>query len=184
MSKKSIQQKEVRRFIKNKLEEGAKRKEILAELSEIYYDEKTLSKHIASTVSPQKKARYKWLNQVLLGLLLLTIVMKVLFGVLLLKDASPIFVLLLIFLPVINIIFAIQVYNYQGFAYGFLGFVSAYSIFRSITEAPEIGSWIYVDLAIGALILILAFYLKAKMFPQLGLLGTKNGPDSEIVLGD
>ena len=161
MSKKSINKKEVNKSIQEKVNQGISRTEILNELSEIYFDKKTLSLLIAAIPDPTRKEKYKLLNlaQVSIGL-------------------TPFAILM----PIINIYFALEVSKYKGYIYNILGLLTIAGILNTMTQLNESGLYGIADLIFGLLIAGLAFYLGNKLFPNYGLRGPKKNTNGEIIL--
>ena len=182
MSKKSINKKEVNKSIQEKVNQGISRTEILNELSEIYFDKKTLSLLIAAIPDPTRKEKYKLLNNVLLGLLLVTIFSKIIVGFSLLAQVSIGLTPFAILMPIINIYFALEVSKYKGYIYNILGLLTIAGILNTMTQLNESGLYGIADLIFGLLIAGLAFYLGNILFPNYGLRGTKKNRNGEIIL--
>ena len=182
MSKKSINKKEVNKTIKEKIDQGIPRIEILDELSELYFDKKTLSKLIASTPNPKRLKQYKLPNNILLGLLIITIISKILIGFSLFSQISIALTPFAIFLPIINILFAFEVARFKGYIYNILGIISIASILNMLGEISDHGIYGTIDIIIGLLIAGLAFYIGNKMFPNYGLFGPKKDSKGEFKL--
>ena len=182
MTKKSINRKEIYKTIQTRLEDSVSREKILEELSEKYYDKKTISTLIASTPDPQTKEKFKVLNNLLLGLLILTIIIKILTGIQILSTISMILIPVAFLIPFISIWFALEIYKYKGYIYNILGILAIASIFKIISEIGESGVYGIIDLLIGLSIAGLSFYLGKKMFPNYGLFGPKKDTEGNIIL--
>jgi hypothetical protein len=183
MTKKSINKKEVAKVIETRLQENIPRKEILTELSEQYFDKKTISILIASTADNQTKEKFKTLNNILLGLLILTIVLKIIVGITLLSSISLFLVPIAFLLPIISIWFAVEVSKFKGYIYNLLGLLAFASIFKALGDMGEAGFFGLIDILIVVAIAGFSFYLGKKVFPNYGLFGPKKDSDDNIILG-
>lgn len=183
MTKKSINKKEVAKVIETRLQENIPRKEILEELSEQYFDKKTISTLIASTADNQRKEKFKTLNNILLGLLILTIVLKIFVGITLLSSISIFLIPIAFLIPIISIWFAFEVSKFKGYIYNLLGLLLVASIFNAMGDLVESGTLGLIDIFIGVVIAGLSFYLGKKIFPNYGLFGPKKDSDGNIKLG-
>lgn len=183
MTKKSLNKKEVIKTIQNRIQDNVPRQEILNDLSEQYHDKTTISALIASTIDPKTKEKYKTLNNLLLGLLVLTIIAKILVGIVSLSSLSPLLVLFAFVIPIITIWFAFAVLNFKGYIYNILGLLAIAGIFT--TNRTIIASGIYgiIDVVIALSISGLSFYLGKKMFPNYGIFGPKKDAEGNILLG-
>lgn len=184
MKKASNNYKEVKQLLEKKLQEGMSKHQVLEELSENYEDKNKLSKLIALSVRPEVKAKYKIYNNVLLGLLLLTIVVKLLSGILLYQEPSPVFTFDLVLLPILYIFFVFKNSQFDGMYYGILVLITLSSIFRSLANIEGNVEVFMFDLFVGFAIIVLSSFLKTGMFPHLGYLGPKKGADGIILLGE
>ena len=77
----SKNKKEVVAQIQSFVDNGVPKQMIFDKLKKEYFDEQTLSKFIASVTNRQSKAKYKYLNNILLGLLIFTALLKILLGI-------------------------------------------------------------------------------------------------------
>ena len=183
MSKKSINKKEVIKVIGEKVNQGVSRAEILNELSEIYFDRKSLSILIAATPDPTKIEKYKLLNNILLGLIFITIISKILLEFFIFSQVSIALTLGAFLFPILNFMFAFEVSKYKGYIYNILGMITVAGIFNVLGKINENIFFGVVDIMIGILIAGLAFYLGNKIFPNYGLVGPKKDSKGEIILG-
>lgn len=186
MGKKSINTKEVYRLIEIRLEESTPKTEILEELSEVYFDKKTIAKLIAMTPNAKIKGKYRLLNNILLVLLLFTITLKVLFGVLLLVNISIYATPLAFLFPFINIFFSFEVSKYRGYIYKALGLFAIVGVLNTLLYVNYSEFWGGIDIFLNIVIASIAFYLGFKMFPNYGFTGPKknknNGNNGNYVL--
>lgn len=183
MTKKSLSTKEAIKIIQNRIQDNIPRQEILNELSEEYYGKTTISALIASTIDPQTKEKYKTLNNLLLGLLVLTIITKILVGIILLSSLSLFLIPIAFVIPILTIWFALEVSKYKGYIYNSLGILAIASIFNLIGNIGESGIYGIIDVVVAIAICGLSFYLGNKMFPNYGLSGPKKDKDGNLLLG-
>ncbi len=182
MTKKSLNRKEVTKTIQNRLQDNIPRQEILDELSEQFFDKKTISVIIASTPDPLRKEKYKSLNNLLLGLIALTIIIKIFVGILLISSLSIYLLPIAFVIPFISIWFALEVSKFKGYIYNILGLLSIASILTSIGKLQESGTYGLFDIAIVTVIAGLSFYLGNKVFPNYGFFGPKKDSEGNILL--
>lgn len=182
MKKKSINTKEVNGLIETRLNEGKPRNEILDELSETYFDKKTLATLIAMTPVIERKKKYKLFNDILLGLLILTIIIKVLIGVLLLANVSIFAIPFAFLMPIMAIIFAFEVSRLKAYIYRILGFMAIVSVGDSLLNLENFNYWFLLDISIGVGIIFLAFYIGNQMFPNYGFSRPKKDEKGNILL--
>jgi hypothetical protein len=157
MAKKSIDIKAARKLIESKLEENKSRKDILEELSDIYFDKSLIARLIAMTPDYTTKTKYKSLNNILIYLLVLTIIFKIIIGVLALANISIYAIPFALLFPLINTYFAIEVSNFRGHIYNILGVLSLASIFKSLADISMTGVWGMIDILIVSAITVLTF---------------------------
>lgn len=182
MKKKSINTKQVNKLIETRINEGKPRNEILEELSETYFDKKTLATLIAMTPEIERKKKYKIYNDILLGLLILTIILKVLIGVLLLANVSIYAIPFAFLMPLLAVFFAIEVSRLKAYIYRVLGLMAIVSIGDSLGNLENFNFWFILDISIGVGITFLAFYLGNQMFPNYGFSGPKKDEKGNILL--
>jgi hypothetical protein len=183
MTKKSLNKKEAIKTIQDTIQVNTPRQEILNELSEQYYDKTTISVLIASTIDPQTKEKYTTLNNLLLGLLALTIIAKILVGIVLFSSLSPFLIPIAFVLPILTIWFALEVSKFKGYIYNILGMLAIASIFNSIGNIGESGIYGIIDVVLVITICGLSFYLGNKMFPNYGFFGPKKDTEGNFLLG-
>ncbi len=185
MKKKSISsnRKEIQKSIEHKLNNGMARTQVLEELSAAYFDQSTLAKMIAATADNETKAKYRTLNNILLGLLVVTIITKVLIAIDLLMVTSIYALPIILLLPLLNIYLAIGVSKYTGYLYRVISLLTFAGMLQMMEKQEGDSMWLLIDLGIGAAILGLSFYLGNKMFPYYGFFGPKKGEDGNVLLG-
>jgi multidrug efflux pump subunit AcrB len=182
IQKKRINRKEVIELIQNKLREGSSRQRIFNELTEEYFNKNSIAGLVASTVDPSVKEQFKISNNLLVGLLGLSAVAKVLFGIALFSSISPVLIPMAILFPFFSVMLALEIYRYNGAVYSVVGLFSIAGILKIFANFNDFGLDGYFDIAIIVVILFLAFYLKEKMFPFYGFLGPKKDKNGNYIL--
>ena len=183
MTKKSLNKKEAIKTIQDRIQANTPRQEILNELSELYYDKNTIAALIASIIDPKSKEKYRTLNNLLLGLLVSTIIAKILIGIVLFSSLSPLLIPIAFVLPILTIWFALEVSKFRGYIYKILGILASGGILKSIGYIKETGIFGILDVVLVIAICVLSFYLGNKMFPNYGLFGPKKDKEGNILLG-
>jgi hypothetical protein len=183
MNKKSLNAKEVNRTIQSQLEKGISRQEILNELGEIYFDKKSIARLIASIPDTQRKLKFRALNNVLLGLLIATIITKILVGIAILSNVSLFMIPIAFLLPIITILFAYEVANFKGYIYRILGILAIAGILKMLSDMESSNiTLVLIDVFVSLIIAGLAFYIGNKVFPNYGLFGPKKALDGQFLL--
>ena len=178
-----LNKKEALSKIQDRLQKNVSRQEILDELSEQYYEKSTIAQLIASTPDPQIKEQYKNLNNLLLGLLALTVLVKILTGIFLLSSVSVFLTPLAFVLPFMSILFAWEVWQYRGYIYNILGLLAIAGMLQTASKVKEFDAYFIIDVLIALSISGLAFYLGKKMFPHYGFFGPKKDADGNVLFG-
>lgn len=183
MTKRSINPKEVQKIIQEKILANIPRQEILNELSEQYYDKNSISMMIASTVDPQLKKKYKSLNNILLVILVFIIISKIIEGIVLMSSLTSFMIPFAFVIPTLLLLLIFQISKFIGTIYSFVGLMAIAGIFQSISYFPEVGFFVIINIVLCLIVSILSFYLKKKLFPNLGLWGLKKDKEGNITLG-
>jgi hypothetical protein len=185
-----MNKKEVFEIIKTSLNDGKSHEQIFKELTQSYHDKNMLVKLIAMFPTNERKEKYRRLNYVLFSFLILTAVLKVLTSLSLLLSISPYSLLLIFFIPLINVWLAIEVWKMRGYIYRIIGLLGISGICLSLQNSfPTEGSVNFSIIATQFLIIILifgpiiflGFYLGKKMFPNYGLMGPKKDTNGNYV---
>jgi hypothetical protein len=164
--KKSINKKSARKFIIENRNNGKTDQEIYNELSLEYYDKKSIALLITGTVTNENKKKYGIYNKILLSLLVITVLLKVFSVFLMTLQENEIYILLLIFIvPILNIIFIIEISRYTASIYRLCGIMSILSIFQSFSHVVN-GIDMFLSIILGGLIAGLSYYLHYKLFPR------------------
>ncbi len=181
--KKFLDRKEAVKYIEAELTKGTPRKDILQQLSQQYYGKHSIAMLIASIPNPELKRKYKILNDILLGLLLLIILNKLWYSVILLSNfsfAAVPFIIQLVF----NIYFAYEVTKYNARIYNLIGILALVGIWYLISNLGDTANGVAIILGVllNLIIAILAFYLSLKIFPNYGFFGPKKDAKGNIIL--
>jgi len=184
MAKKSVSKhrKEVISQIQEQIDNGVPKKEIFDKLNEDYFDKSTILNLVASAIDSKTKSKYKGLNNTLLGLLVFTILLKVLFGIILVTQLSIYALPAILILPLVNVYFAFEVSRYTGYIYRILGLLTIAGMMQTVSRHEGDIILLLIDLGIGATIAGLSFYLGSKMFPNFGFFGVKKDEEGNPIL--
>lgn len=166
-TKRSIVKKEVRAFIESELEAGKTKSEIFTELSARYFDSKTLAHYVASVPDPVLRERYNTANTILFVLLIVTAIIKIVSAGMFLGNRTPVLLVLLIFVPLINIWLAVEVKNRRGYIYWTVVTLAFMGLLHSLTNIAVHGAWALAEIILLISIIGLSLYVGTKMFPKL-----------------
>jgi hypothetical protein len=182
MNKKALDRKKIQAIVEDEINSGKPKSQILNELSDKYYDKKTLATIIASTVGEETKEEYKLLNNILLGLLLSIIIFKIGIGLFALSNISIFLSPLALLFPFLTILFAVEVAKFRGHAYRLIVLLSAVGVLQALANISKAGLWVLVDIIIAIIIGALSFYLGKKMFPHYDLFGPKKDDNGNFIM--
>lgn len=181
MSKNSLDTKTVKKFIVDSRDTGKTDQAIYNELSQQYYDKKSLALLITGTVTTENKNKYKIYNNVLLGLLCLAILLRFLHVFSLTIQTGQLWTLLLVFIvPLFAAYFAYEIARYNAPIYRFCGIMAIVGFIQTIGKSQE-GSDILINLVFAGAIAGLAFYLDSKMFPDFSPKKLKKDSNGEYI---
>lgn len=182
MSKKAIDKKSALNFIVTSRENGKTDQDIYRELSLRYYDKKSLALLITATPRTENKNKYKIYNNVLLGLLVFVILLRILVVFRLTIETGQIWTLLFLFIvPFFAAYFAYEIAQYSAPFYRICGFMTIFSALRTIMKL-ESSTDILINLVLAVAIAGLSFYLDNKMFPDYSPQNLKKDSDGEYIL--
>lgn len=143
-----------------------------------------LATAIASVAHAERKEKYKGLNLLLALLLFLaagTTAFTALFIALATKSLAiglGVFLLGII----VPVVMAIGVLRYEGQVYGFLLIICGINLLNTLLKFTELGVWILIEVAFLAAIISLAWLVKSKLFPNLGLFKVKKDASGQYDL--
>lgn len=176
MKKTKITGREIQAIAAQEMAAGKSRSDIIAELAERHYDQKTIAAHVNAVPIPDLKAKYKSLNTLLVVLLVVVAATKLALNIALVYPSLglPTRLFLAPFIPAFATWLAVQVWRTQGFIYGIIPITAFAGIIQSL-PIPGLGiaisgtssSW-YSVLYIVLLVIAagLSAYLNNKMFPH------------------
>jgi hypothetical protein len=183
MSKKSLDRKAVQKFIVDNRGKGKTDQEIYNEMSEQYYDKKSVALLIIGTVATENKKKYKFYNNILLGLLGLVILLRILLVFSLTIQTGQLWTLLLVFIvPLFAAYFAYEIARYNAPVYRFCGFMTILGFMQTIGKSEVGGTDILINLVFAGAIAGLSFYLDSKMFPDYSPKNLKKDSNGEYIL--
>lgn len=185
-SKKNITKKELLKLVEERLNQGVEKhelcKELTASIRSNNLDSDTIPKTIALFPDSELKEKYKKTNTFLFVLLFLTAILKVLGAIPLIIDLKLVGLLLLLFLPLLNLWFAFEVKKNRAYIYKIIGIMAIAGIFNSLSHMDEIGIWVLLDVILWGMISFLGFRLGKKMFPNYKLAGPAKNESGDWVL--
>ena len=161
--------KEVKKVAKQSILGGKSKQETFEELNETSkLPTKDLAKIIVGIPSLQAREKYKPLNIILIALLSLTILFKILVGVLFIIVNGITWLPVLFIFPIINILFLIAIATYSHDSHKWLAIFTILALFREIPNmlGEAFGPLTLIDLAIYAGLIGLGFYLNSKFYPN------------------
>ena len=182
MSKKTIDRKAAQKMIVDSRDNGKTDQEIYNELSQQYYDKKSVALLITGTVTTENKNKYKVYNHILLALLGLAILLRILLVFSLTIQTGQLWTLLLVFIvPLFAIYFAYEIARYNAPIYRFVGIMTIVGFFQTIGKS-EGGTDILINLVFAGAIAGLSFYLDSIMFPDFSPKNLKKDSNGEYIL--
>jgi hypothetical protein len=182
MSKKSLDRKEAQKLIAHSRVSGKSDQEIYNDLSQQYFDRKSVALLITGTVTTENKNKYKVYNNILLGLLGLVVLSRILLVFSLTIQTGQLWTLLLLFIaPLFAAYFAYEISKYSGPIYRLCGIMTIVGFMQTISKS-EGGTDILINLVFAGAIAGLSFYLDSKMFPHYSPKKLKTDSNGEYVL--
>ena len=168
MSKKSIDRKAVAGIIQSGRLEGRSDTEIYTRLSAEYFDRKKIAQLITGTVTEQRKKNHRDAQITLLVLLGISVVFSLLTVISMALNSLGIYLMFFVlFLPMINIIFLVQIMLYKASAYRGCAILVMLGVVQGFKNWSTMESWtIFTNLAFAGAIVGLCFYLDNKLFPN------------------
>lgn len=168
MSKKSLDGKAASLYIIENRNNGMTDQDIYTNLSQEYYDKKAVAILIKGTLTDEIKETYKLYNNILIGLLGLSIFFKLILVLNLAVETGELWTLvLMLFVPIINIFLIFGVVRYQIPIYRLCGFFSIIGLMQTINHGANFWETIF-SLIYASLIAGIAFYLDSKLSPNYG----------------
>ncbi len=182
MPKKSLTKKAATQFINDNRANGKTDQEIYAELAQQYYDKKAIALLITSISTKDDKAKYKVYNYILLGLLVLTALLKVLAVQVMSLQEGQLWALLLVFIvPILNIYFIYEISRYNAPAYRLCGIMSILGITQSLSNIQNPTDF-FLTLVLCGAISGLSFYIDSVMFPNYSPRNLKKDSNGDYIM--
>lgn len=160
---------QLRKAAKKSILEGKSKQETFENLkisSKISNEE--LAKIIQITPSLEAREKFKTLNGILIGTLLITVLFKMLAGIPIVIENGIKWIPVLFLLPIINILLLIGVATYSPNAHKLVGIFTIIGLFRGMGNiiGNDLDGFIIFDLIIAAAMIGLGFYLNSKLTPE------------------
>ncbi|MBL7788324.1 MAG: hypothetical protein JNL75_00660 [Chitinophagales bacterium] len=112
MTKKSLDRKAAKQFIVSNRDNGKTDQEIYHELTEQYFDKKSVALLINETITKENKNKYRVYNNILIGILILLALYKLLVVFYLTKESGELWVLLFaLFIPLLSFYVIYEIWN-------------------------------------------------------------------------
>jgi len=163
---KSLDKKHAKSLIIEGRNAGKSDKELYTELAEMYYDKKGIALLITGTAKPENIAKYKIYNNILLGLMGISILFKVwIVTTLTLATMQPWMMLLVLIVPLLTAYFMHEIYQYSGPIYRVCGILVIAGFLQTIGDAGS-GIDIVINLVFAGSVAGLCFYLDSNLFPD------------------
>lgn len=180
------QSREIVKSIEKLIKEGHTKDAIFIILTKQYEDKNLIAKSLCRFADKDTREKNKLLNSILIALLVILGIINFLsmFGTI---PDLPISLLLIMafFMPAI---FIIEVSKYNGLSYNVLFFWTLAAGFKSLEnnlrEVQFSSTPFYMTISLFIFIFsipILAFFLRKRMFPNIGLWGPRKNENGEIM---
>lgn len=177
----------IRKLAEAKIKEGKSRQEVFDELSqELSENKERIAKIVRYRIPLKTRAVYSNLFYVFVGLVIVSIILKLLGGFFLISILNlnnPLFYLLAFLVPIGSIILLIQALNHNGSAFGGIAGINAYGIFSSIKNLDKIEfnvitgiEFVFILSLIG-----LSIFLSYKMVPNYEMKATYENTNEGLV---
>ena len=184
--KKVITKKELLKLVEVKLNKGIPKKEVYKEISGSFSLEKLDSNSLPRTIAyfpdADLKLKYKQENTMLYMLLFVTAVFKVVGSIPALFDLQAIGILLMVFMPFVNIWLAMEVMKTRAYVYKVIGILAIAGLLNSLTLIQSSGWWIILDVILLGVISFLGFKLSKVMFPNYRYSGPVKDENGEWLM--
>lgn len=159
--------KELRKAAEQMVQAGMGRQQVFNELRvQSGLPEEKVAQVVRYVPSLESRERYMTAQAMLIGLLVLTIVIKLGIALLQVIQVGLAWTPFIFLLPLINIALLYGVVTYRGRAYHFVGLFAFFTLTRIVFDLNSSTSWfVWVDVAIAAALLGLGYFLNSKMVP-------------------
>jgi hypothetical protein len=148
-------------WIEKRRNEGKTDQEIYFELTKVYEGKDEIAKHIAQTLTKEQKDEYRTLNNILFFLLILSIIIKIGFGISFGDGYGSFFMITLS--VIINIYFAYTVFKFKVEDYKQINRIIILSwisfIFIALRQSFQFDSVLVIDIIFSIVVLALSTFL-------------------------
>jgi hypothetical protein len=188
MNKKSLDQRTAKKLIKDGRNNGKTDQEIYNELSQKFYDKKTIALLISGIATTEKKKKYKIYNNILLGLIGFFVLFKVFHAYNLIEETEDIWFILLASIVILLFAgyFMYGIAKYEAATYRICG-IFTILIFLQSSFWQHIWNFenvveILMNVFVAAAIVFFSFYLDKKIFPNYSYRKMKKDDNGEYIL--
>lgn len=184
--KKDITKKELLKLIEVKLNKGGSKADVYKEILDSYSVEKldadAVPRAIAYFPDADLRLKYKKQNTILYMLLFIAAVFKVVSSIPSLFNLQAIGILLMVFLPFVNIWLAMEVMKTRAYVYRVIGVLAIAGLLNSLTLIESSGLWVLIDALVLGCVSFLGFKLGKVMFPNYRYSGPAKDEDGEWLM--
>jgi hypothetical protein len=182
MAKKSLDYKNAKKIILERRENNISDQEIYNELTQLYFDKKGLAYLIKGTLTKEIKEKYKIYNNILLGLLALSILVRFLTIFFLTNQSVELRMhAFLIMVPLFSIYFMYGIAKYYVTIYRFCGLLTIAGIIMSVTNYDNLTNFL-INLIFSLAVVALSFFMDSKMSPYYKFKNFKKDSQGEYIL--
>ena len=182
MGKKALDVPAIKKAIEEGRDNGKTDQEIYNELVPLFYDKRTLALIITGNPTKENIEKYKVYNNILLGILALSIVFKFLtvFN-LAMSFGQPLLLLLIFVVPLFTAYFIYEIRRYSAFAYRACGLLAIAGFLQSIRNTSDAAD-VLINLVFAGSVCFLSFYLDKKLFPKYSPGKLQKDANGEFIL--
>jgi uncharacterized membrane protein len=179
----SKKKREAEAAIKQALQGGKSKDQILADMAKNHYEKLAIGKLIAGIPYPENKKRFKLLNNVLILLLGLLLSANVFEGYLSYGEGPVMTIIGSLVLVLISIYFFHGLIKFRGNTYYELSQLLVLVIIVELNRIAELNIWVIAQTILIVLVLGIAIIIRKKLFPGYGFFGLKKGKDGYYLIG-
>lgn len=182
MSKKSLDRRSAQEYIVDRRNSGVEDQAIYTELVQKYYDKKAIALLIKGTATTENIRAYKVYNNILVGVLGLSIVIKLFMVISLALSSGKLWALVLVLIvPVFSGYFMYEIARYNGPIYRFCGWMAIAGFLQTVRDMSGVED-VLINAAFTGAGAGLAFFLDNKLFPDYSPRKLKKDSAGEYVL--
>lgn len=157
--------KTAKKIIDDRRSEGKNDQQIYDELSAHYDNKKNLALLITGTAPVQTRKQYKLYNNVLIGLLAMTLLLRLIGAFSMVAEAGILGFIVSLVGILLPALFIYGFINYMGAMYKFCGFLTVLGTVQVLVRWDN-SMLMILSLLILIPMAVLSFYLSSKMFPN------------------